>query len=399
MNMNHQEIGGLDDLFDDNERITNCPLCRPELMNHCSTPSNARRTSVEQYSLFNNETNVFKEATVGIAAVTRPPTKKYGRSKSSTTSPICTNGYEPENELEAYITSVAQHQPYTTQRPKGQPKKSKINENSQSLPKKVSPPRPRQKRESSIINKLVPYDVSDDIINSRANVTLGQILQYPDQCQKLAKVLKCPLLPLVPPVLYPDQMKTHAAQDPQFGKTIATRCYIKIRNNPILAVLDSGAAVSIMFNKIVKKLDLKITEFSTTMVIIANRARVRALGKVVDVKLVVDRILVPTTFQVIKSTDKTLLLGMDWFKRIENPLMELEDDEDKGTFDEFEFEDESLEEAEGYFTCKTSGIDPATYLLHVEELLSNEPEPEPEEEELLEVKLEKNVCSSSLLLE
>ncbi|CAG8773770.1 674_t:CDS:1, partial [Cetraspora pellucida] len=91
----------------------------------------------------------------------------------------------------------------------------------------------------------------------------------------------------------------------------------------------------------------------------------------------------------------------------ETPLMEPEDIEDEGTFDEFEFEDELLEEAEGYFTGKTSGIElfenpwedcnsPATYLAHVEELPSNEPEPE---EEPLEVKLEKSVCSSNLPLE
>ncbi|CAG8561368.1 10826_t:CDS:2 [Cetraspora pellucida] len=65
----------------------------------------------------------------------------------------------------------------------------------------------------------------------------------------------------------------------------------------------------------------------------------------------------------------------------ETPLMEPEDIEDEGTFDEFEFEDELLEEAEGYFT---------------KELPSNEPEPEGKP---LEVKLEKSVCSSNLPLE
>ncbi|CAG8606046.1 8941_t:CDS:2, partial [Cetraspora pellucida] len=95
------KIGGLDDLFADNERITNRLLCRPNLTNHHSTPSNGRRTPVEQYSLLNDESNVqnngnstvpqpqpplhevlkeianiFKEATIGIAAATRPPVRE-----------------------------------------------------------------------------------------------------------------------------------------------------------------------------------------------------------------------------------------------------------------------------------------------------------------------------------
>ncbi|CAG8723931.1 692_t:CDS:2, partial [Cetraspora pellucida] len=130
-----------------------------------------------------------------------------------------------------------------------------------------------------------------------------------------------------------------------------------------------------------EELDLKITEPSTTMVVTANRVRVRALGKVVEVELYVQY-----DYKVAKIPISC---------NGENPPMEPEDEEDEGTFDEFEFEDESLEEAEGYFTCKT----PATYLSHIEELPSNEPEPEPEEEESLEVKLEKSVCSSSLPLE
>ncbi|CAG8462581.1 22976_t:CDS:2 [Cetraspora pellucida] len=156
------------------------------------------------------------------------------------------DGYEPKDELEVYITSVAQHQLYTTQRPK------------------------------------------------------------------------------VQPVLYPDQIETYAAQDSQIGKTTAARCYIKIGNNSILAVLDSDITVSIMSNKMIKKLDLKIIKPSTTMVANANRARVRALGKVVNVN--------------------------------ENSLIKLEDNENKGTFDKFKFEDELLEEAKEYFTYKTSKI-------------------------------------------
>ncbi|CAG8499217.1 4593_t:CDS:2 [Cetraspora pellucida] len=60
-----------------------------------------------------------------------------------------------------------------------------------------------------------------------------------------------------------------------------------------------------MFNKIIGKLQLKITEPSIITVVTANGAQ--ALEKIMNVKLVLERIMVPTTFQIFESKDKTLL--------------------------------------------------------------------------------------------
>ena len=43
--------------------------------------------------------------------------------------------------------------------------------------KKVT--KPRIKKQPSIIDKLPPYDISYDILNSPAKMTIGQMLQYP----------------------------------------------------------------------------------------------------------------------------------------------------------------------------------------------------------------------------
>ncbi|CAG8664047.1 17619_t:CDS:2, partial [Cetraspora pellucida] len=255
-----------------------------------------------------------------------PPAQAYHRPGNVNYCGLDEDTYKPEGELEAYITPTARHEPYPPPRSRGRPRKSESqveerlranlpvveisvpvlaqeNEYSLSVVEETSLSRIRRKREPSVIDKLVPYDMSNDIISLKANVTLGQMLQYPDQRQKLAKVLKRPLLPLVPVAPPLELMETHTVQ--------------------------------------------------------------------------------------------------------ENSSMDLEDVEDEGTFDEFEFEDELLEEAEGYFTGRTSGIElfenlwedcnsPATYLAHVEELPSSEPDPE---EESLEAKLERSMCSSSLPLE
>ncbi|CAG8623668.1 16156_t:CDS:2 [Cetraspora pellucida] len=72
----------------------------------------------------------------------------------------------------------------------------------------------------------------------------------------------------------------------------AARCYVRIQGNPVVAVLDSGAAV-----------------------IMATGVETRALGKINDVKIVIQDAMISSTLQVIESSDETLLLGTDWFQK------------------------------------------------------------------------------------
>ncbi|CAG8637509.1 1395_t:CDS:2 [Acaulospora morrowiae] len=80
-------------------------------------------------------------------------------------------------------------------------------------------------------------------------------------------------------------------------QTSAARCNMKIRNKPVIAVLDFGAAVSIMSKKLLTKLGLQISELSNAIVVTANGTRERALGKLKDVALQLGRIIIPMDFQ------------------------------------------------------------------------------------------------------
>ncbi|CAG8530531.1 7487_t:CDS:2 [Cetraspora pellucida] len=70
----------------------------------------------------------------------------------------------------------------------------------------------------------------------------------------------------------------------------------------ILVILNSEAAISIISKILVRKLNLKITEPSNTIVTIMNCARKHALGKIPDVKLAIGSIMMPTTFQIIENS-------------------------------------------------------------------------------------------------
>ena len=65
------------------------------------------------------------------------------------------------------------------------------------------------------------------------------------------------------------------------------RCHIRIKGNPVVAILDSGAAVSIITAKLMRKLGLQIQKPSKTIVVTANRTRTKALGIISDVKITI----------------------------------------------------------------------------------------------------------------
>ncbi|CAG8789936.1 20705_t:CDS:2, partial [Dentiscutata erythropus] len=71
-------------------------------------------------------------------------------------------------------------------------------------------------------------------------------------------------------------------------KTVAIRCNVKIKGTPVIAILDSGAAMSIITNKLIKRLGLAPTKESKTVVVTANSGRSKALGIVENIKIVPD---------------------------------------------------------------------------------------------------------------
>jgi hypothetical protein len=95
----------------------------------------------------------------------------------------------------------------------------------------------------------------------QSTVTLEHLLKYPDQKRNLTKILKRPM----------QQKETNHVESNE--KTTAAKCHVRIKRNSVTAVLDSGAAVSIITNSLRKKLDLSIDRASNVVVITANGTR------------------------------------------------------------------------------------------------------------------------------
>src|SRR5260364_235263 len=233
------------------------------------------------------------------------------------------NFVEAEYEDEVYVT---RHQPYSTNR-KEQKEKQKQSESAkehalrsktpqistkiEQIPIEVEqhiPPVKKilKKRLPSKVDQLNPYDISEDLLETPAHITYGQLLQYPNQWRNLAKALRRKKAP---------STKANHLQTNNSHKTVAMRCHVRIKGNPVVAILDSGAAVSIITKKLMDKIGLEIDQPSRTVVVTANGNRTKALGIVTNVKITIQDLIIPIRLQVIESQEETLLLGTDWFSK------------------------------------------------------------------------------------
>ncbi|CAG8586139.1 1639_t:CDS:2, partial [Ambispora leptoticha] len=262
------------------------------------------------------------------------------KNNSNQTKTISFCELETENSGEVYIVKNEPTPKNIVKRPanpKWEERLRKTIRNQPELPKNqqivdvdnapsiTDPPpisKPKGRRGPSKIDSLKPYNVADDILSLPTNVTVGQILQYPNQRRNLAKILKRPPIP----------KNLNFLKEPQ--RTTAVRCYIRIQNNPVLAVLDSGAAVSIITTQLLYKLGLKVDNNFTTTIIMATGARAKTLGKVKDVKIILNDMYAGKSTEVPISN--TGFEGLD-------PPNEDSHSDGTDTFDEFDYEDEEFD--------------------------------------------------------
>src|ERR1044071_3491382 len=89
---------------------------------------------------------------------------------------------------------------------------------------------------------------------------------------------------------------------------------VKIAEKFLKAIPDSGAALSVISEALVKKLNLNYTPTQTQQVHALNNA-VNIIGVLEEAPLTIANIKIPINLRVVQSQKDTLLLGMDWYKK------------------------------------------------------------------------------------
>ena len=107
-----------------------------------------------------------------------------------------------------------------------------------------------------------------------------------------------------------------------------------INDKEIEVVIDSGAAISVITEKLRKELRLPIKEKSNITCTLADGGKIASLGKVNAEIEIDEELLIPVTLDVIESKQKEMIIGNDllneWNANInyKDKVLELENEEE-----------------------------------------------------------------------
>jgi len=169
----------------------------------------------------------------------------------------------------------------------------------------------KQLRRPSVIDQIPDYDIANDILQTKANVTLGQMLRIPKQRTNFSKLLKRPSQ-------NPNESGTKMSANygnANVKKTMPIKFFVRIRNNSILGIVDSGAATCIISKPMMKALGLRASSASNIIIVGIGGTKNRSLGQVENVPVAIGSTIMSVTFQLNDSPEKLLIFGTDWISR------------------------------------------------------------------------------------
>src|ERR1043166_1359868 len=185
----------------------------------------------------------------------------------------------------------------------------KIKNQKQTSQRKVN----QRTKKKSEFEKQTEYDIGQDLMNTKANITFAQLLQYKAQKQQLKSYIKN--------IWHQELRNVSEETDDEIeykrktNKSIAVKTDVKINETMIRAISDTGAARSVMSKALMKKLRLKIQKPSLLRFKLADESRVPSLGEL-ETEIVVNRVKILIRVQILESPDDDLLLGVDWFSNV-----------------------------------------------------------------------------------
>ena len=185
------------------------------------------------------------------------------------------------------------------------PKKTKKGKTvSMNTPKKV-----RSKLQPAPIEQVTEFDVAKYISNLPAGLSVGQAAH-------LIPKYRSGLAASVRRTRNKNKEADTNYVDANEHKTTAMKCEILVGREAVTAVVDSGAATSIITKSLMKKLNYSPNKPSKLVIVTANGARIKALGEVSNLPININYLKIPTNVQVLESKDDVLILGNDWLNKV-----------------------------------------------------------------------------------
>ena len=178
-------------------------------------------------------------------------------------------------------------------------------------------PKIRKKRGPNRFDQEQEYDIIEDFINQKANITYGQLMK--NSSNQMAKMRKAMTRPLIKEDnwLHSGEKQINNIEGKE--KTVAARCDVILNNTEIKAIIDTGAATNILTNSLAQKLKIKPTQSSKTYFTIANGKREASLGKT-QIEIELGEYIIPLNVEIIESFKADLLLGTEFLNQIQGKI-------------------------------------------------------------------------------
>ncbi|OMJ20304.1 hypothetical protein AYI70_g4195 [Smittium culicis] len=153
------------------------------------------------------------------------------------------------------------------------------------------------------INENKPnYSLKNDLTDFKANITIAQLIQTsPEIRSELSQLLK----------------KTEISKELKLieeNSTTNCKSIIKIFGHKYLAVIDTGAACSVISNALLDRIGLEIENEVSQTIITADGKKHSTLGMVNKIPISIAGVEFGADLLVMKNINETLILGTDWLK-------------------------------------------------------------------------------------
>ncbi|GBC14645.1 ribonuclease H-like domain-containing protein [Rhizophagus irregularis DAOM 181602=DAOM 197198] len=247
--------------------------------------------------------------------------------------------WEEEDEYEAYVTTRSRSVPYEISSPKGKRTRFSESRKEDQLRTQPIPPvtpstpmdmdataEPSTKRK--VRTKMVPapienvneFDIAKYISDLPCGLSIGQATaQLPVYRKGLIQSMRRKR-EKIDNNNYIGESYYRDSNSEEETSTTAAKCEFHINQQPVIAVIDSGAAVSIMTTAMMKTLKLTIDGPSEYVIKTANGTRVRSLGEIQNLPLKVRNLIIKTNVQIIESSDSVFILGNNWMRKVNAAL-------------------------------------------------------------------------------
>ena len=199
-----------------------------------------------------------------------------------------------------------------------QPRRPSYNSESEKESAKTtfsSGPKRRSKISPAPIESLTAFDVSNYLQNLDSGLTVGQAAYLsPRYRAELSRAVRRSYKK-------EGEKEANFVESDEDNTTTAAKVTLRINGRAQTAIVDSGAATSIITKALLNKLDCRIDRPSKLIVVTANGARTKSLGIVSNLLVTIGKINISTSFQVLESKDEVLILGNEWLREA-NAIMD-----------------------------------------------------------------------------